>query len=347
MSKLKASHLLIALEIALGATISILIAEAAGLQFAASAGITTLLTIQHTRNLTLSTSVQRYVVFLMMLALSRLVMAPLQFSTLSFGLFLLALAALCYLLGLQAVMPSNAVLASHFLVERHMALPLIVNEFWILTIGAAVGIAVNLLIPHHRQPLSRYRDLVEGSLRDILLVMSRRSQGLCEVAGRQQPCTQEALTQENERMRQLFSALDGQLTDYERAAREEDANRLQGHGAYPIAYFQMRSRQAAYLQRMWDRVARQQRSYRVTRPVADLLRDISERFAESNNAQALLEQLQRLEKDYDASPLPVNREEFEHRALVYALLQDLRSFLTIKRDFMASLSEKDIRTYWS
>ena len=79
----------IILEIALGATISILLAELLGLQFASSAGITTLLTIQNSRDLTLKTTLQRYGAFVLMLALSFALMQPLRFTVISFGLFLL------------------------------------------------------------------------------------------------------------------------------------------------------------------------------------------------------------------------------------------------------------------
>jgi uncharacterized membrane protein YgaE (UPF0421/DUF939 family) len=44
--------------------------------------------------------------------------------------------------------------------------------------------------------------------------------------------------------------------------------------------------------------------------------------------------------------LPVTREEFETRAILYILLMNFRMFLTIKKDFVESLSEGQKRKFW-
>lgn len=337
---------LMVVEIALGATVSLLLASWAGLMYSASAGVTTLLTIQNTRDKTLRTTLQRYMVFLLMLGLTRLIMVPLQFSAVSFGLFLLLFVGLCWLSGTQLVMASNAVLATHFLIEKNMGLPLIINEFWLLTIGATVGVVVNLLIPYRRQPLSRYRDEAEAELRDILSAMSRRALGLCQAEGNLAPCTAEAIAGENGLMQAGFDKLEEMLGSYELAARDEGGNRLQGQSIYPIKYFQMRTRQMGFLKRIWSNLERVQRVYSASKPLAALLLDIAESFGESNNALRLLEEHAKLEESYDVSALPRSRGEFEARALLFVMLQDIRSFLEIKRDFYASLAPEEIRKYW-
>ena len=337
---------LVVMEIALGSTISLLLASWAGLMYSASAGITTLLTIQNTRDKTLKTTLQRYLAFLLMLGLTRLIMVPLQFSALSFGLFLLFFVGLCYASGMQLVMASNAVLATHFLIEKNMGLPLVVNEFWLLTIGATAGLMLNLLIPHQRQPLSHYRDEVEGMLKDILCAMSSRALGLCRVDGRLITCTADHLARENALMQGGFARLEKLLSDYELAARDEGGNRLQTQAIYPIKYFQMRSRQVAFLKRIWGNLERVQRVYSASQPLADFLLDIASSFGESNNALRLLEEHRKLEENYEVSALPQSRGEFEARALLYVVLLDIRSFLEIKRDFYASLEPEEIRRYW-
>ncbi|MHC1785722.1 MAG: aromatic acid exporter family protein [Christensenellales bacterium] len=346
MKRLRRPEFLIAVEIALGSTISILLADWAKLLFSASAGITTLLTIQNTRDKTLRTSLQRYAAFLLMLLLVRLVMQPLNFSAPSFGLFLLLFVSLCHALRMQAVMPSNAVLATHFLIQGHMQIPLIMNAFWLLTIGAGVGVLLNLLIPHQRQPLTRYRDEIESSLRAILSAIGRRAAGL----GRKGEALPEERTAaraaEDRQMADDLEGLERRLADYEQAARDEGANRLQRRDSYPIRYFQMRSRQTNYLRRMWSNMQRMGRGHQILLPVAAFLMQIAERFSESNNAVDLLRQQALLEADYDISPLPESRAEFEDRALMYVLLQDLRSLLEIKRDFVAALTAGELKDNW-
>ena len=44
--------------------------------------------------------------------------------------------------------------------------------------------------------------------------------------------------------------------------------------------------------------------------------------------------------------LPVTREEFEGRAVLYHIMMDLEEFLLYKKRFIESLSEKQKRIYW-
>ena len=327
----------IILEIALGATLSILLSELLGLRFASSAGITTLLTIQNSRDLTLKTTLQRYAAFLLMLALSAATMLPLGFSVLSFGLFLLFFVGLCLLLNLQAVIASNAVLATHFLNVGHMQPDIIWNAFLILTIGAGVGVVLNLLIPHQRRPLAHYRNRVEEALREILGVMAQRI--AAPAAGAEQET-------ENARMRQAFDSLEDRLARYQAAAQEEGGNRFAGDASYPVRYFQMRSQQLVLLQRIWDNLERIQDSYDMHQRLSQFFLATSETFSERNNAVGLLSLHQGLEALYREAPLPATRQEFEDRALMYAVLMDIKSFLTIKRDFIAGVDLKDLERYW-
>jgi uncharacterized membrane protein YgaE (UPF0421/DUF939 family) len=43
--------------------------------------------------------------------------------------------------------------------------------------------------------------------------------------------------------------------------------------------------------------------------------------------------LETLRKAYTASELPKSREEFENRAMLYHIMEDMRVFLEIKREF--------------
>lgn len=327
----------IILEIALGATLSILLAEFLGLQFASTAGITTLLTIQNSRDLTLKTTLQRYAAFLLMVALSAATMLPLGFTVISFGLFLLLFVGLCLVLNFQAVIASNAVLATHFLNVKHMGPEILLNALLILTIGAAVGVLVNLLIPHQRRPLAHYRDRVEEALRDILRVMADRIQS---------PAANQVKAQENARVREAFQQLEDRLDRYQDAAAEEGGNRFAGSATYPVRYFQMRSQQLVFLQRIWDNLERIQVGYDMHQRLAQFFLATSETFSERNNAVGLLSLHQGLEALYREAPLPATRPEFEDRALMYAVLMDVKSFLLIKRDFIAGVDAGDLKRYW-
>lgn len=77
-----------------------------------------------------------------------------------------------------------------------------------------------------------------------------------------------------------------------------------------------------------------------TKPLSDYLQTISDQYHETNDAVALLEELDALHRFYQEQPLPETREQFENRAILYAILSDLRSLLQIKQQFSVSLPKK-------
>lgn len=60
-------------------------------------------------------------------------------------------------------------------------------------------------------------------------------------------------------------------------------------------------------------------------------------------------QIQALQQIFDRmkiQPLPVSREEFESRAMLYHILMDLEDFLLFKKQFVESMSEDQKEIYW-
>lgn len=335
----------ILIEIALGATIAIFIADAMGLQYSAAAGITTLLTIQNTRKETVRSTVQRYVSFVVMLLLVRVILDPLGYTTIGFGLFLLFYVGACFALGVQAVMSSNAVLATHFLAAQHMGFDLIVNEFWILTIGASVGVLLNILIPTQKKPLAQYRDDVEDRLKHILGFFADRIDSLADdVEGDVDKRRQ--LEAEDREVQAGFDQLRDDLKAYRDAATVDMANRYIGERDYPVQYFEMRTRQAVVLENIWDNLVRVRASYSMNAAFSEYVRDIARSFHEYNNAEKLLDGLQVLEMMYDDAALPQTRAEFKNRALLYVIMQDVRQFLQLKRDFILEVSKHEREKHW-
>jgi len=39
-------------------------------------------------------------------------------------------------------------------------------------------------------------------------------------------------------------------------------------------------------------------------------------------------------KNYEQQPLPVTRQEFENRSMLYHILEDMKAFIDIKKDFI-------------
>ncbi len=73
---------------------------------------------------------------------------------------------------------------------------------------------------------------------------------------------------------------------------------------------------------------------------------IKEQFRESNNARELIKELNRMKELFKEEPVPATREEFENRAILYGIMNNIESFLVIKRDFVDSVTERQIERFW-
>ena len=58
--------------------------------------------------------------------------------------------------------------------------------------------------------------------------------------------------------------------------------------------------------------------------------------AERTRPQTLLSELERLHHHYEQQQLPVTRQEFENRSMLYHILEDMKAFLDIKKDFITA-----------
>ena len=67
---------------------------------------------------------------------------------------------------------------------------------------------------------------------------------------------------------------------------------------------------------------------------------------EKNIPKKQIERLRQVENAFHEAPLPVTREEFEGRAVLYHIMMDLEEFLLYKKRFIESLSDKQKKIYW-
>lgn len=319
------------LKIAVGSTLSILIADALGLSYSTSAGIITLLTIHNTSKETLIITIKRIAAFLMATVFSYAVFHSLGYNAVAYGIFLFIFVAVCQFLNLKDAISTNAVLITHYLLEGNMEIPLLLNETLLLFIGAGIGTLLNLYIPGKVKEIRITQHTLEEDLRMVLLRMS------------------EYITRENK------SGYDGRcldklLADISEGEKQAFAymnNTFFQESKYFIEYMKMRRQQCFVLKDIYKKIVSMNAVPPQTEPIASFIRHISISFGESNNARDLLKELHALLEEMKNSSLPVTREEFENRAVLYLILMDLDYFLQLKKDFSDSLSEEQIRKYWN
>ena len=120
------------------------IAQLLHLEFVASAGVISLLTIMPTKKETLKTAGIRFLAFAVAMVLALICYTVAGFHILAFALFLIIFIPVCQVCKWNYAMTICSVVASHFLILGDMSVANILNEVLIFSIGVGTGILANL-----------------------------------------------------------------------------------------------------------------------------------------------------------------------------------------------------------
>lgn len=319
------------IKTSVGSAISLFIAMALGLNNAASAGIITLLTIHDTSKETINIALKRIAAFFIATLFSYVIFHVAGYNFIAFGIFLFLFMGCCQMLKLKDAVSTNAVLVTHYLIKGSMEIPFILNEALLLFIGAGIGTLLNLYIPGKIKEIRHTQHILEEDLKTVLLRMSEYivKEDKSDYTG---SCFQKLLADVDEGEKHAYAYMN---------------NTFFQESKYFMEYMQMRRQQCVVLQDIYKKIVSLSFIPPQALQISEFIRNISISFGESNNARDLLDELAILTSEMKNSSLPVTREEFENRAVLYMILTDLEYFLQLKRDFSDSLSEEQIKKYWN
>ena len=319
------------IKTSVGSAISLFIAMTLGLNNAASAGIITLLTIHDTSKETINIALKRIAAFFIATLFSYVIFHVAGYNFIAFGIFLFLFMGCCQLLKLKDAVSTNAVLVTHYLIKGSMEIPFILNEALLLFIGAGIGTLLNLYIPGKIKEIRHTQHILEEDLKTVLLRMSEYivKEDKSDYTG---SCFQKLLADVDEGEKHAYAYMN---------------NTFFQESKYFMEYMQMRRQQCVVLQDIYKKIVSLSFIPPQALQISEFIRNISISFGESNNARDLLDELAILTSEMKNSSLPVTREEFENRAVLYMILTDLEYFLQLKRDFSDSLSEEQIKKYWN
>ena len=316
-NKLKEINLFFLLKTGIGSAIAILIATNLGLAYSASAGIITLLTIQNTKKETIFIAFKRIVAFILAVAIAYIIFSLFGYTSIAFGVFAFIFVAACNILGLEDGISMNAVLTTHFLIEKNMTFSFIMNEVSILLIGMSIGVGVNLIMPKYKKQLKEEQKMIEENIKRVLKEMAEILRG----------------ANKEIKIKELKLKLENLLDK----AYQESGNRFLTDTKYLISYLEMRKVQVSVLQNIKEDIKKLNEVLPQTHLVADYIEKVARSFHELNDAKELVTDLEELYEFFRKESLPTYRGEFENRAILFLMLKEIEYFLEIKRDFRNKL----------
>ena len=319
--KIKTDEIIKLIKYVTGSVAAVLLAAALQLQFAYAAGIITLLTIQDTKKETVRVTAKRLVIFIIMTILSAVIFPLAGYHVWAFGIVLIPYLLCCMVLDMREAIAPIAVLCTHYISAQSCSPAMIMNEFLILMIGAGIGTLWNLFMPDGKRQLLNYQKTVDEKMVYILRRMALYIE----------------LEDKSDYTGSCFEELDAMLANLKKEAIRYMNNHLITEDDYYYEYMLMRARQCDILKRIYADIIRLTTTQEQGKKLADFIRKAADEFAEQNDVSSLLSELERLHHYYEQQKLPVTRQEFENRSMLYHILEDMKAFLEIKRKFIVEM----------
>ncbi len=318
------------LKSAIGATLAMLIADYFGFQYMASAGIITILSVQATKKQSIEMAFRRFIALMIALCLSSIIFLIFGYNSIAFGIYLLIFIPIAtkYNLG-DGIVPAS-VLITHILGFGTNSLLIWLNEICIFGIGAGIALILNLYIPSIEGELLQIRHKTEQFMYEILMDMARSLQF--------------HLTDINEPT--LYEMLENRIEMGQKLSYKQMNNNLSSKVSYYESYFTMRKNQLLILRYMKKHFHRLSVNLHCPEIIINFTRDVAHCVKGEISAKELLVQLEEIREFFKQSSLPLTREEFENRAMLYQFLNDMEQFLDAKIQFRDNLDIDELKLYW-
>ncbi|MCR5763992.1 MAG: hypothetical protein K6G00_11485 [Treponema sp.] len=308
-------------KISAAAILAVISAQALRLDFAVSAGIVAILSVQPTKKETIRTAMARFFAFAAALVISSALFNLLGFTLPVFFIYLAAFILVCQWRGWISAMAMDSVLISHFLTLGKTGVREVSNEVLLFMIGVGFGIMVNIFLHKKTDYIEELKSKTDDEIKLTLHRMSLRilDASLPDYDG------------------SCFKGLNESVFTAKMQAKENFDNQFTARDTYDTSYIAMRESQIKVLQEMFKCVRKITTVPHTAPLIAGFLEKVSVEYHKDNDVLSLLEELEKIRGVMKTVELPKVRTEFEDRANLFMLLERLEEFLCIKRDFMCNV----------
>ncbi|MGM9925565.1 MAG: aromatic acid exporter family protein [Bacillus sp. (in: firmicutes)] len=314
------------IKTAIGAMIALVIAQVLQLDNASTAAVITLLSVQSTKKQSVIVAIRRFVACLLGIGLACLLFEGTAYTPLTIGLLLFIYIPLMAKLGMQEGIVPGFVIIMQLYVEKAITVGLILNEIYIFGIGIIVALLVNLYMPSTEKTLQELAKDTEENMKLLLLQLSR-------FIRKKEPVWND----------EFEIKAENSIKSGRQLAKRSAENSFIRKESYYDQYFKMRSQQVFILRRVIPSILHLPSTFEQSDMVANFIETIALSLAKDNPAVSLLEDLRGLKASFVEMELPKTREEFETRAALLILMNEIERFIQLKTNFYEEVIDKQVK----
>ncbi|HRX45856.1 MAG TPA: aromatic acid exporter family protein [Acholeplasmataceae bacterium] len=313
-----------AIKMSLVGVITSLIALELGLAYWLTAGIVGILSISLTKRDSIVSSIKRLVDAIFGIMLATLMFIAFGYTFLVFSIFVFIFALASFQLKIQEGIILSLVLVSHLLLEEAFNFNMIGNELAILFIAVGIAMIFSIIYPQSTEKvLDKHVASIDQLIRDHLFMLSILMKD----------------PEYHEEYYRHYALLDRKISKTIDEVELVDKDLLFTNDHSYLAYFHMRKEQASYIRHMYQHALKLKICHPFALEISDYVRTLASDIGLYDRATGQLRHLDLMMQGYKNSELPQSREEFEVRASLYQILNEIESFLMVKVEFHHSFPE--------
>lgn len=310
------SNTLKVIKLSFGSSLAIFIAWILNLEYSTVAGVITLLTVKNTKKETLKGTIGKVYGFILCTVFSYLCFNILGYHLYAFSLYILIIISLCFIFKIQDVIAMCVVIASHYFLQNEVSINWILNEFGLFVIGAGVGILINMYIPSNIEKIYEFQKKMQDEVSYVLIDIA----DLIVNPNKEDKYSKDLNT--------LNKLIDNSISE----AYDNMNNNLLSDTKFFLDHMEIIKSQRNILENLYNYVSQLSSSTTQGHIVSAFIHKIGYTSFNSMTVEYLLDELERLILNMKQQPLPVNRIEFEDRAILFLCLIELKKFLINRKN---------------
>ncbi|MBU1020831.1 MAG: hypothetical protein KJ847_06400 [Firmicutes bacterium] len=280
-----------------------------------AAGILAMITIQKTKSLSLTIAGKRTILAFISILLSSALFVLIGYNLFAYSIFIILIVIASFQFNLQEGTIPSVVIVTHLLILGEFSFLFISETILMYFIAIGIALLFNIFYPSESiKALEKYRHLLDSTIKEHIHYIKDK------IESQNTTCKSTfELEQRIEGILQSINQVTGDLI-------------MKNHQDI-LEYSRMRNKQFDILKNICTQSDKLHSIYPQTSIVTSYLDSLSKNIGVKDYATKKLEEIDLLLESFKEEKLPVNREEFEHRAILYYIILEIRQFLLLKINY--------------
>lgn len=310
---MKIRNLNIAIKMILAGVITIVVAYLLNIKYYTTASAISILSIQITRKDFIEVAIKRLISGLFAITLSSFMFYFIGQNFLVFALFLTVFILTSWIFKIPEGIVASTVLVTHLLTVNQITIYFIFEEVLLLVVAISIAFLFNMFYPEFdkikiKQNLIKSDKVIEDQLLKIYHLLTNKETN-------------------------YYIDPKKELNKIINEAEIQERNLITETNQNYTKYLYMRTMQLDILLKIEEQINSLIISHFYQIKIANLILKISDNIGFDNKALFLIDELNQLKEFFKIEPMPKYRYEFELRAILFIIINELEQFLQVKINF--------------